>query len=171
MNAFAGKIASKLVKCHQLRLNVGYCDFYSEVLPRGRTGALVDALVRELRLWDERRYEFETIFVGGGTPTTLPPAELATLMSALHERATEDVEFTVEANPATVDQATADVLVEAGVTRVSIGAQSFDPSELRVLDRIHNVADVSKTVAIARRAGIRGVNLDLIFAVPGQPRG
>ncbi len=146
----------------------GYCDFYSEVLDRGWSGALVDCLLSELRGWDEPGRAFDTVFVGGGTPTTLPPGELARFLSALRERLAAGAEFTVEANPATVDAEVADVLVAAGVTRLSIGAQSFDPGELRVLDRIHKVADVGKTVAMVRRAGLRSVNLDLIFAIPGQ---
>ena len=149
----------------------GYCDFYSELLDRDRTPALVDSLLLELERWGESELlELETIFVGGGTPTTLPPAELKRLLAALHERRADgaELEFTVEANPATVTQAVADVLSAVGVTRLSIGAQSFDPAELRVLDRIHKVTDVSKTVAIARQAGIPHLNLDLIFAIPGQ---
>ncbi len=154
--------------CHTI---CGYCDFYSEVLDKRQTGATTAALLAELEGWRrEHRLSLETIFVGGGTPTTLPPEELRRLLSELHRCADPDadLEFTVEANPATVGPAVAEALAGSGVTRVSIGAQSFDPRELRVLERIHRVEQVGQTVAAVRRAGIRQVNLDLIFAVPGQ---
>lgn len=147
----------------------GYCDFYSTLLEPGATGPLVDALLRELEL---RRGELaervDTIFVGGGTPTTLPPQELARLLGALRALAEPDAEFTVEANPATVTGEIAAALVGAGVNRVSIGAQSFAAGELRVLDRIHRPPQVAQTVECCRLAGVRQINLDLIFAIPGQ---
>jgi oxygen-independent coproporphyrinogen-3 oxidase len=138
----------------------------------GQTGLLVDALVRELAVYAARGTvgPFDTVFVGGGTPTVLPADELRRLLGALqqHTVAVGDVEFTVEANPATVTPATADLLVAAGVNRVSLGAQSFDPAELRVLDRAHAPEDVPRTVQTCRAAGIRQLSLDLIFGIPGQ---
>src|SRR5512140_113332 len=116
----------------------GYCDFYSELLdPRG-AGPLVDALLRELaEVAGAHRSAIDTIFVGGGTPTVLPIGELRRLLGALQAQADprRSLEFTVEANPATVSEPIAEALVAAGVNRVSIGAQSFDDAELRVLDR------------------------------------
>ncbi len=163
--------------CHTI---CGYCDFYSTVLDRTATGPLVEALIRELEEALEGRLcppgeqpraaRIRTIFVGGGTPTTLPAADLSRLLRRLAALPTGDgpPEFTVEANPATVDERVAHVLAEAGVNRVSIGAQSFDPAALRVLERIHRPVQVEQTVRACRRAGIRAVNLDLIFGVPGQ---
>lgn len=149
----------------------GYCDFYSVLVDRTAMHPLVDALIADFqRERAIRPVLLDTIFVGGGTPTTLPAVELRRLLSALHAAATSDrpIEFTVEANPATVTTETAATLVESGVTRVSIGAQSFDTAELRVLERIHHPPQVAQTVDICRAAGISQVNLDLIFAVPGQ---
>ena len=77
-------------------------------------------------------------------------------------------EFTVEANPATVDEAKIAVLVEAGVSRISFGAQSFHPDELAALERIHDPADTARSVALARRGGLCELNLDLMFGIPGQ---
>lgn len=152
--------------CHTL---CGYCDFYSVVLDRRAVHPLVDALLREWRAAAEpSSLRAESIFVGGGTPTTLPTGELARLLGALHARAAPGCEFTVEANPATVSPDVAATLAAHGVTRVSIGAQSFDPGELRVLERIHRPEQVAQTVRTCRAAGIGQVNLDLIFAVPGQ---
>lgn len=154
--------------CHTI---CGYCDFYSEVLDRDAAGPLVDALLAELESY-HRTVELlpETIFVGGGTPTTLPTGPLSRLFSRLRNLCGDrpDVEFTSEANPATVSPETARILADCGVNRISIGAQSFDSAELKVLERIHHPAQVEQTVAAARAAGIQRVNLDLIFGVPGQ---
>lgn len=155
--------------CHTI---CGYCDFYSVVLDKNAAGPLVDALLRELDTYRDRiDTPLDTLFVGGGTPTTLPPATLARLLAPLAELLGDgNPEFTVEANPATVTSEIARALADAGVNRVSIGAQSFDPSELRVLERIHEPDQVAQTVTACRAAGIPQVNLDLIFAIPGQSR-
>lgn len=149
----------------------GYCDFYSVVPEPGAVGPLVDVLLRELDACQARlELAAETIFVGGGTPTILPPGELGRLLTRLRGLAGDEagLEFTVEANPATVTPEIAAVLVSAGVNRVSIGAQSFDPAELRTLQRGHEPPQVAQTVAACRQAGIAQLGLDLIFAVPGQ---
>ncbi len=152
----------------------GYCDFYSVVPRAGAAGPLVDALLRELDLRQARTpIEAETIFVGGGTPTVLPPGELGRLLRRLRALAQTNgpLEFTVEANPATVTPETAETLAAAGVNRVSIGAQSFDPADLRVLERTHAPPEVAQTVTACRQAGLDDINLDLIFAIPGQTPG
>ncbi len=147
----------------------GYCDFYSVRLDAGAVDPLVEALLTELdRAVAGRSWQARSIFVGGGTPTTLPAAALRRLLSRLRELADRDAEFTVEANPATVSAEIGETLVSCGVNRVSLGAQSFDTSELRVLDRIHRPEQVTETVSILRAAGIANLNLDLIFAIPGQ---
>lgn len=149
----------------------GYCNFYSVELDEAAMGPLVDALLRELDDYCIRHaLAVETVFVGGGTPTTLPPGELRRLLARLRRLAGASIglEFTVEANPATVTPQIADMLVSEGVNRVSIGAQSFDPAELSVLERNHEPGQVAETVAACRQAGIGQVNLDLIFAIPGQ---
>ena len=153
------------------RTRCGYCDFYSQVLDPARTGPLADALREELCLAQrDHVLAFDTIFVGGGTPTVLPIESLARLLESCRRLANPvvELEFTVEANPATVTPDTAQVLVAAGVNRVSLGAQSFQPGELAALDRMHRPKDVEQTVAICRSHGIRQINLDLIFAIPGQ---
>ncbi|MBI4581237.1 MAG: radical SAM family heme chaperone HemW, partial [Planctomycetes bacterium] len=118
----------------------------------------------------QRGVRVETVFIGGGTPTVLPTPLLERLLGRLHEIGRHDgcLEFTVEANPATVDDAKAVTLAAGGVTRVSMGAQSFDPRELAVLDREHRPADVPAGIDTLRRAGLTHFNLDLIFGVPGQ---
>jgi len=116
------------------------------------------------------RVRVVSIFVGGGTPTALAESELERLAAALGRIATRDdvCEFTVEANPASLDGAKADVLRAAGVSRISLGAQSFHAGELETLGRIHGPNDIARTVELIRRAGFRRLNLDLIFGIPGQ---
>lgn len=149
----------------------GYCDFYSEVLDGRRVATLVDALLAELnQTRRERPLAFETIFVGGGTPTVLPGPELTRLLRACADLSRRGAagEFTVEANPATVTPAVARACAAAGVNRVSLGAQSFHPAELQVLDRRHRPEQVAQTVAVCRAHGLHRHNLDLIFGIPGQ---
>lgn len=152
----------------------GYCDFYSVALKDRETAPLVERLLRELRSRvadaQGRGYEIKTAFCGGGTPTLLPVDQLAALLRAIGELVAVHhlEEFTVEANPATVDDAKAQLLVQSGVTRVSMGVQSFFPDELTVLERLHSPADIAPSVATLRRHGIGQINLDLIFGIPGQ---
>jgi len=165
----------------------GYCDFYSIPAEGRDAGGLVDRLLDELtRRLADASGPIATIFVGGGTPTVLPREELARLVEPLariaragEARARREgesgatgpgsiQEFTVEANPGTLDDEKAALLVAAGVDRLSLGAQSFNPAELAVLERLHSPDDIAPAVRIARRAGIRRLNLDLIFGVPGQ---
>jgi len=149
----------------------GYCDFYSVPVKDRATGPLVDQLVRELDLrLAAPPHPVRTVFCGGGTPTVLPPDQLSTLLLAVARNVTVEQldEFTVEANPATVDDAKAGLLRRAGVTRVSMGAQSFFAAELATLERLHTPQDIAPSVEILRRAGIEQINLDLIFGVPGQ---
>jgi oxygen-independent coproporphyrinogen-3 oxidase len=154
-------------KCH-------YCDFYSIVDSRDRQAAFTARLIRELRA-SQSMFSVPvcTIFVGGGTPTLLAPSLWRELGDTIHKCITlaPDGEFTVEANPETVTPELADVLVAAGVNRVSIGAQSFDPRHLKMLERQHDPGNVERSMAIFRAAGVDNINVDLIFAIPGQTLG
>ncbi|GMU23103.1 MAG: coproporphyrinogen III oxidase [Phycisphaerae bacterium] len=149
----------------------GYCDFYSHAPAPGAFDPLVDALLRELETAvDGRDYRLETIFVGGGTPTLLPPRALERLFRRLADLVERDrpLEFTVEANPASLNDTKATILRACGVSRISMGAQSFHSHELRTLDRIHSPADIAPSAEIIHRAGFPHFNLDLIFGIPGQ---
>lgn len=145
----------------------GYCDFYSLPTIPGLVDGLVAALTAELTARDPHR-PVETIFVGGGTPTVLPADALAKILGLLVERAGPVSEFTVEANPSSTDELKLDLLRRHGVNRISFGAQSFNPEELKVLERIHDPRHIFESVASARRAGFDNINLDLIYAIPGQ---
>jgi putative oxygen-independent coproporphyrinogen III oxidase len=143
----------------------GYCDFVTVVGRGGRHRAYVDALLRELELQRELiAPELETIFLGGGTPTFTELRELIRLLDALPPAA----EVTVEANPETVTPALARALRAAGVTRVSLGAQTFRPALLEVLERVAGPGDVRRAVHHLRDASFDNISLDLIYGVPGQ---
>jgi oxygen-independent coproporphyrinogen-3 oxidase len=146
----------------------GYCDFVTVTGHDREHGGYVDALLAELEL--ERSLlaeQVETVFLGGGTPTFTEPSALTRLLATL-PRATET---TVEANPETVTPELAALLREHGVDRVSLGAQSFQPHLLRVLERRAQPEDVRAAVATLRAAGFDNVSLDLIYGIPGQSTG
>src|SRR4051812_8440662 len=143
----------------------GYCDFVTVVGRGEQHRAYVDALLSELELErDLLAPELETIFLGGGTPTFTALPELVRLLDALPSA----TEVTVEANPETVTAELARALREAGVTRVSLGAQTFRPELLRVLERVAGPDDVRRAVHHLRDAGIDNISLDLIYGIPGQ---
>jgi oxygen-independent coproporphyrinogen III oxidase len=143
----------------------GYCDFVTVVGRHGQHAAYVDALLLELELeGGALGPQLETVFLGGGTPTFTVPAELARLLAAL-PRAEE---VTVEANPETVTPELAALLREGGVTRVSLGVQSFRPHLLATLERRAGPDGVRDAFYALRDAGFDNISLDLLYGVPGQ---
>jgi oxygen-independent coproporphyrinogen-3 oxidase len=143
----------------------GYCDFVTAVGREDQHGAYVDALLAELEL--ERGVlaaEVETVFLGGGTPTFTEPGALECLLAALPDAE----EVTVEANPETVTPELSRLLSRNRVSRVSLGAQSFRPALLRVLERQAQPEDVRRAVYVLRDAGFDNISLDLIYGIPGQ---
>ena len=143
----------------------GYCDFVTVVGRPAQHAGYVDALLQELEL--ERRLladELETVFVGGGTPTFTSLSDLVRLLEALPVAA----EVTVEANPETVTKEVAYALRAVGVTRISLGAQTFRPHLLEVLERVAQPDDVRRAVHHLRDAGFDNIALDLIYGIPGE---
>ncbi|WP_298742594.1 radical SAM family heme chaperone HemW [uncultured Microbacterium sp.] len=160
------------------RVRCGYCDFntYTATELRGaRQDTYADEVRREIALSRQVLAQAgplrpaRTVFFGGGTPTLLPPGDLARMLDGVREAFALEpgAEVTVEANPDTVTDATAHELAAAGVTRLSIGMQSAVPHVLAALDRTHDPERVTTAVASARRAGL-AVSLDLIYGAPGE---
>ncbi len=145
-----------------------YCDFAKEAWDDARAARYLEALRAELARAPAVRAR--TLFFGGGTPTTYGPEVIAELIAGVRARFAlpAGAEVSVEANPDPSLAGRLPGLKAAGATRLSVGVQSFDPRELRVLGRRHTAADVARTVAAARRAGFDNLSLDLIFGVPGQ---
>src|SRR6185312_13537943 len=143
----------------------GYCDFVTVVGRSGQHDAYVVALLAELEL--ERAAlapRLESAFLGGGTPTLTEPRSLERLLRALPPAE----EVTVEANPETITPELAALLRRSGVTRVSLGAQSFQQRLLEVLERRARPEDVRRAFALLREAGFDNLSLDLIYGIPGQ---
>jgi oxygen-independent coproporphyrinogen-3 oxidase len=148
-----------------------YCCFYVEVGAKNKTRAFLDALLREVELAGrEHELRPRTIYFGGGTPSALLTGQLAYLFDGLRARLDLSSlgEFTLEANPATIRTDKARVLREGGVTRLSVGVQSWDDALLKTLGRVHTASQAEKTFGILRDAGFENLNIDLMFAVPGQ---
>jgi oxygen-independent coproporphyrinogen-3 oxidase len=148
-----------------------YCCFYVEEGARNKNAAFLDALLNELdRVKEQREVIPKTIYLGGGTPTALLVEQLDYLLTGLRGRLplSQLEEWTVEANPATVRPEKARVMREAGVTRVSLGVQSWHSGTLKTLGRVHTSQQAHKTYALLREAGFSSVNIDLMFSVPGQ---
>ena len=142
----------------------GYCDFVTVVGREEEHDAYVDALLVELELEGHLLGDVETVFLGGGTPTFTKPTALRRLLRALPPAS----ELTVEANPETVTPALAGLLAEEGVSRISLGAQSFRPHLLATLDRRAGPADVRRAFYHFRDASFDNISLDLIYGIPGQ---
>jgi oxygen-independent coproporphyrinogen-3 oxidase len=155
-------------KCH-------YCDFYSITRqPLERMERFVDLILQEAAGWSRTArgplVRPKTVFFGGGTPSLLPLAAMQRLLQGLQELFDFSAldEWTVEANPATLTPDFGAMLITHGVNRLSFGAQSFSAAELKVLERHHQPADVSHSIQMARDAGFRRLNVDLIYGIPGQ---
>ncbi len=150
----------------------GYCDFNSHNINEAEMESYVRALLSEMEQAAKgaKDRRVATIFFGGGTPTTLPFADLARILEACRQHFQVDpvAEITCEANPATIPQADLAQLREAGFNRLSIGVQSFDPDELKRLERVHSVDEIYLTVERARQAKFENLSLDLMFGLPGQ---
>jgi oxygen-independent coproporphyrinogen-3 oxidase len=152
-----------------------YCDFYS-IEVTTQMERFVEKLCREIDLRAERNDFFKTdfratsVFFGGGTPSLLKPEHLERIVLKLREHFTIelDAEWTMECNPGTVSVESLKAYRSLGINRLSFGVQSFVPSELEFLKRIHSPEESREAVRMAREAGFDNVNIDLMFALPGQ---
>ena len=153
-------------KCH-------YCDFTSFPYP-GDSGAreYVRAVEREMRLRcvESRSSRVSSVYIGGGTPTVLPPELLLRIgkAAAAFFSVSKNAEITVEANPGTLTHEMFGVFGDMGVNRISVGAQSFNDDLLRAMGRVHNSRAVEEIVHAARGWGIENIGIDLIYGLPGQ---
>jgi putative oxygen-independent coproporphyrinogen III oxidase len=148
-----------------------YCAFYKDLLDRSQTWRFCEAILRDL---GQQRVSFilspETIYFGGGTPTALTTSQLEFLLGGFHERLdlSSLAEWTIEANPGSVSARKAALLRKLGVTRLSLGVQSWDNDLLKVLGREHNFRQAEQSFHILRTAGFSNINVDLMFGLPGQ---
>ena len=149
-----------------------YCDFLSFAAPERVYRDYMDKLMEEIcgQGPNFQEYRVSTIFVGGGTPSLLPADLIMELFATLHENfdISLDAEITMEANPGTLTMEKLEVYRQSGVNRLSIGLQSADDKELKYLGRIHSYDSFLKSYQRARQAGFQNINIDLMFAIPGQ---
>ncbi len=150
-------------KCH-------YCDFYSISSGEHHYDAFVSQLSRELAVVGDKLSPVDTIFIGGGTPTIFEEALFETMLEAVSNSVPRSsvCEWSIEANPETVTAKKAESMKHYGVNRVSIGAQSFDKTLLKTLERWHEINNVKHAVSTVKDAGIHNINLDLMYAIPNQ---
>jgi len=146
-----------------------YCDFYSSTDP-SLIPSFLAALDQEARLYRDQVPAFDSLFLGGGTPSLLTGAQLAAVMEMLRRHFTfaPDSEITIEANPDDLTAAKLALAQDLGVNRLSLGVQSFDEEELRFLQRRHTACQTEEVLNLIRAAGFTNLGLDLIYGLPGQ---
>jgi oxygen-independent coproporphyrinogen III oxidase len=170
--------AARVAPIHHLYVHIPfcaricpYCAFYKDLLDRSQTWRFCEAILRDL---DQQCASFaltpETIYFGGGTPTALTTSQLEFLLGGFRGRLNLSslAEWTIEANPGSVSARKAALLRKLGVTRVSLGVQSWDNELLKVLGREHNSQQAEQSFHILRAAGFSNINVDLMFGLPGQ---
>jgi oxygen-independent coproporphyrinogen-3 oxidase len=148
-----------------------YCDFYSET-ESSRVTAWQNALVKEMLLYKNRFPTFDTLYIGGGTPTVLEDSFLLNLFDHLyrHFQFTADAEITIEANPNDITRAKLHLLKACGVNRISLGVQSFDEHVITFLKRRHSVDEAEQALSLIQEGGFTTVSVDLMYGIPGQTR-
>lgn len=146
-----------------------YCAFYKTKNSLPEMKGFLVALKQEL-LWATEHFDIKpkTLFWGGGTPSALSLSQLEELF-AIWPWTDGNAEFTLEANPSTISKDKAKLLLDSGVNRISLGVQSFDEASLKLLGRTHTEKQVFRTMETLREAGFSNINIDLMFALPGQP--
>jgi oxygen-independent coproporphyrinogen-3 oxidase len=146
-----------------------YCDFYSSTalfaLP-----LFLEALFNEMEMYSNRISAFDTVYIGGGTPSLLSSQQLERILIRIRETfgLTSNPEITVETNPADLNRSYIESMREAGINRINIGVQSFDQEVLRFLGRRHSVKQAISAIEASRNAGCRNMGLDLIYGIPEQ---
>ena len=149
-----------------------YCDFLSFSAPERSYRGYIEKLIEEIygQSGSFADYQVDTIFVGGGTPSILPPELIEELFAVIHScfDVSPFAEVTIEANPGTLTMEKLEIYRQSGINRLSIGLQSADDEELKYLGRIHSYDEFLKSYQRARQAGFKNINIDLMSALPGQ---
>ena len=156
------------------KVKCGYCDFYSIVDKEDSVPAFIDSLIAEMDLYfnvhDTTVYDFDTLFLGGGTPSLIPTKDIDRIFDVLskHIDTSKLKEITMEANPGEAPLERLNEYKKSGVNRISFGFQSLDDDLLKFLDRLHLSDDCYRAFEDARSAGFESINTDMIFNIPGQ---
>ena len=156
------------------RQRCDFCAFYLEIHRDSRADRFVRSLIREIELSGRQHVAagrpIQSVYLGGGTPTVLAAAQLIAILSAIRTHLTlaSDCEITVEGHPSTISEQDLAQLRQAGVTRLSLGAESMEDRELARIGRPGTARETVTAVAQARSAGLENINLDLMYGLPGQ---
>jgi len=150
-----------------------YCDFNSYQLKEdNQISSYISALYQEITAYSQKlkKSNIKTIYLGGGTPTILSGVKIYNILEFCKDKFTIDknAEITIEANPGTLDGEKINLLIESGVNRLSLGAQSFNNLFLKKLGRIHNTQEIIDSYYLAREAGFNNISIDIMFALPDQ---
>ena len=146
-----------------------YCDFNSYDIKSLDENAYIDALIEEIDFYvNEQKYNFKTVFIGGGTPTIINPRNIVRIIHAVEKNIQTDAEITIECNPGTVDKKKIDIYKAIGINRISIGLQAWQDDLLSIIGRIHKREEFLRSYALFRDSGFNNINVDLMFSLPGQ---
>lgn len=150
-----------------------YCDFNSYKLKEdNHISSYISALYKEITTYSQKleKINIRTIYFGGGTPTILSGVQIYNILQFCKDKFTVDknAEITIEANPGTLDGEKIKLLIESGINRLSLGAQSFNDLFLKKLGRMHNTQDIIDSYYLAREKGFNNINIDIMFALPDQ---
>ncbi|MBQ1787875.1 MAG: radical SAM family heme chaperone HemW [Erysipelotrichaceae bacterium] len=143
-----------------------YCDFCHRVYDEKLAERWLDRLSREAE--ENCKDQYETIYIGGGTPTTLNDTQLKRLLEMIDPFAERVMEYTIEVNPESLDQRKIDIMKKHGINRVSMGLQSADDNLLKTIGRRHSFDDVKDRIALLKDNGISNISIDLMYSLPGQ---
>lgn len=150
-----------------------YCDFNSyQLKEENQISSYISAFYQEITTYSKKieKSKVKTIYLGGGTPTILSGVQISNILEFCKSKFTidKDAEITIEANPGTLDGKKLKLLIESGINRLSLGAQSFNNLFLKKLGRIHNTQDIIDSYYLARKEGFNNINIDIMFALPDQ---
>ncbi|WP_132370668.1 radical SAM family heme chaperone HemW [Melghiribacillus thermohalophilus] len=153
--------------CHEI---CHYCDFTKIYYQESLADSYIEALEKEISMYVDSRKKVRTIYIGGGTPTSLSDRQFEAMLKAVarHFDIRDDVEFTIEANPGDFSKEKMNMLRLYGVNRISLGVQVLDDQFLKALNRSHQVKDVYETVDLLHQNGMENLSMDFIYALPGQ---
>ncbi len=148
-----------------------YCDFYS-VTDLSKVTPFIQALQREISLTKTYGLQFDTIYLGGGTPSVLNPGQIKEILKSVYSRFSfsQDIERTIEVNPGALSPDSLEAFIRHGINRINIGIQSFYNHNLQFLQRIHSAQQACEAIDSARKAGVENLGLDLIYGLPNQSR-
>ncbi len=146
-----------------------YCDFYS-LTSVSAIPDFLDALFKEMKMYSDRFSAFDTVYMGGGTPSLLSPQQLENILERVRDtfHLISNTEISIETNPADLNPRFLESMCQIGFNRINIGIQSLDERVLRFLGRRHSVKQAISAMEVARKAGFKNLGLDLIYGVPGQ---